>query len=69
MPPCLFIFSHFITAISVSVISDRSCHNTILYGDAMPTIRHLGYEMVYLPLDKVADTPFNFQGDVIQSRG
>ena len=25
--------------------------------------RHLGYERVYLPLGKVADTPFNIQGD------
>ena len=23
----------------------------------------LGYERVYLPLDKVADTPFHIQGD------
>ena len=25
--------------------------------------RHLGYEGVYLPLGKVADTPFHIQGD------
>ena len=28
-------------------------------------IRHLGYERVYLPLGKVADTPFHIQGDVL----
>ena len=27
------------------------------------TIRRLGYERVYLPLYKVADTPFHIQGD------
>ena len=29
--------------------------------------RPLGYERVYLPLCKVADTPFHIQGDVIPS--
>ena len=28
----------------------------------MEIIRHLGYERVYLPLCKVADTPFHIQG-------
>ena len=27
--------------------------------------RHLGYERVYLPLYKVADTPFHIQGDAM----
>ena len=29
--------------------------------------RPLGYERVYLPLYKVADTPFHFQGDILCS--
>ena len=29
----------------------------------MPVYRHLGSERVYLPLQKVADTPFHIQGD------
>ena len=32
------------------------------------TFRHLGYERVYLPLGKVADTPFHIQGDDLCSR-
>ena len=31
------------------------------------TIRPLGYERVYLPLYKVADTPFHIQRDVLYS--
>ena len=31
--------------------------------------RHLGYERVYLPLGKVADTPFHIQGDDILLKG
>ena len=33
----------------------------------MPIHCHLGYEKVYLPLYKVADTPFHIQGDSIMS--
>ena len=32
---------------------------------AMEMYHHLGYERVYLPLCKVADTPFHIQGDGI----
>ena len=31
----------------------------------LTTYRHLGYERVYLPLYKVADTSFHIQGDGI----
>ena len=34
-----------------------------------PITRPLGYERVYLPLHKVADTPFHIQGDVLSSGG
>ena len=35
-----------------------------MYNDIMCTIiRYLGYERVYMPLCKVADTPFHIQGD------
>ena len=30
--------------------------------------RHLGYERVYLPLYKVADTPFHIQGDDVSTQ-
>ena len=30
-------------------------------------IRHLEYERVYLPLGKVADTPFHIQGDYVST--
>ena len=33
----------------------------------MRTFRPLGYERVYLPLWKVADTPFHIQGDVLKT--
>ena len=29
----------------------------------MEILRHFGYERVYLPLHKVADTPFHIQED------
>ena len=29
---------------------------------AMTMLRPLGYEMVHLPLNKVADTPFHIEG-------
>ena len=32
-------------------------------------LRPLGYERVYLPLKKVADTPFHIQGRLIASGG
>ena len=43
------------------IIIGRDGHLGQLY--AQDLIRPIGYEMVYLPLCKVADTPFHIQGD------
>ena len=39
--------------------------NILLVYYKKGTYRHLGYERVYLPLDKVADKPFHIQGNNI----
>ena len=48
------------------VLIDPQLYDVIIIN----TIRPLGYERVYLPLYKVADTPFHIQGDdiYVQSR-
>ena len=40
----------------------------IFYVDDLSIYRPLGYERVYLPLYKEADTPFHIQGDDIVHR-
>ena len=38
------------------------CSRLLTLGALSSTRSHLGYERVYLPLYKVADTPFHIQG-------
>ena len=43
-------------------ISEASGHGEA--ASVSPSCHHIGYERVYLPLHKVADTPFHIQADV-----
>ena len=57
----LFVFtSKYFSALRVELI--------MVMLRVMGKIRPLGYERVYLPLCKVADTPFQVQGDEYVNR-
>ena len=49
----------------VAIFVMMLCHSRRGRVHFLPTMRHLGYERVYLPLHEVADAPFHIQGDVM----
>ena len=57
----------------LSVVRVKLQDTNLYYNDISPPnsqsviIRPLGYERVYLPLCKVADTPFHIQGDELSA--
>ena len=53
---------NFISDMHVQNIRNTGKTDKLING-AFGTLRPLGYERVYLPLYRVADTPFHIQGD------